>query len=131
MNSIDIDDIKIPVSIGELFDKYSILKIKSCKITDTNKQQLVTKELELLKPYLQLYDLDNKIYEELKRVNGELWIIEDKLRVKESLQTFDQEFIQLARKVYLTNDKRAAIKKEINMKFNSKIIEVKDYINYN
>lgn len=123
--------LKIPVSVGELFDKFSILEIKYSKITDTIKQQIVFKELKLLKPYLQQYNLDIKTYEKLKKFNSELWIIEDQLRIKESLKEFDQEFIQLARKVYLTNDKRATIKKDINMQFQSEIIEVKDYINYN
>ena len=122
--------LRIPVSVGELFDKFSILKIKFNKITDISKQQLVLKELELLKPYLQPYNLDTKIYEKLKTVNNELWIIEDQLRIKESIQEFDQEFIQLARKVYLTNDKRATIKKNINIQFQSEIIEVKNYMNY-
>lgn len=131
MNSTDIGDIKIPVSIGEVFDKYSILEIKLSKINNQNKKVLVSKESELLKPYLDKYPLDPAIYNNLKKVNTELWDIEDELRVKEFKKDFGEEFIQLARKVYLTNDKRAEIKRHINMLFKSEIIEIKDYIDMN
>tara|TARA_Y100000389_G_C17043185_1_gene309113 strand:+ start:44 stop:451 length:408 start_codon:yes stop_codon:yes gene_type:complete len=131
MNSTDIGDIKIPVSIGEVFDKYSILEIKLSKINNQNKKVLVSKESELLKPYLDKYPLDIAIYNNLKKVNTELWDIEDELRVKEFKKDFGEEFIQLARKVYLTNDKRAEIKRHINMLFKSEIIEIKDYIDMN
>ena len=121
---------RIPVSIGEIFDKYSILEIKLTKIKDIEKIKLVKKEKELLEPYILKYSLDNKIYESLKNVNNQLWEIEDKLRIKELEKDFNDEFIQLARKVYFTNDKRSVIKKKINLFFKSEIIEVKDYVNY-
>ena len=120
----------VPVSVGELFDKYSILEIKYNKINDIDKRNEVIKELNLLKPYLQKYDLDDNTYEHLKTVNNELWNIEDLLRIKESRDEFDDEFIQLARKVYFTNDTRASIKKYINIQFESEVIEVKEYIKY-
>ena len=120
----------IPVSIGEIFDKYSILEIKLTKIKDIKKIKLVKKEAELLKPYILKYSLDKEIYENLKNINSQLWDIEDTLRIKELQKDFNDEFIQLARKVYFTNDKRAEIKKKINFFFKSEIIEVKDYVDY-
>lgn len=122
--------VHIPVSIGELFDKYSILEIKHMKIKKPNKITQVKKELDFLKPYIQKYNLDIKVYEKLKNINLELWEIEDQLRNKEKLQIFDDTFIQLARNVYFTNDKRAEIKKNINIIFKSEIVEIKDYVNY-
>ena len=120
----------IPVSIGEIFDKYSILEIKLTKIKEIKKIKLVKKEAELLKPYILKYSLDKEIYENLKNINSQLWDIEDTLRIKELQKDFNDEFIQLARKVYFTNDKRAEIKKKINFFFKSEIIEVKDYVDY-
>lgn len=122
--------INIPVSIGELFDKYSILEIKHMKIKNHIKLTHIKKELDFLKQYIQKYNLDIKIYYELKNINLELWEIEDQLRNKEKLQIFDDTFIQLARNVYFTNDKRAEIKKNINIIFKSEIVEIKDYVNY-
>ena len=125
-----MEECKIHVSVGELFDKYSILEIKLIKIKDVHKLKLVFKELKLLEPQIQKYKLDSEIYDKLKIINTKLWNIEDKIRIKESLQEFDNEFIQLARDVYLSNDVRASIKKNINMIFKSEIIEVKEYVNY-
>ena len=122
--------VHIPVSIGELFDKYSILEIKHMKIKNPIKLTQVKKELDFLKPYIQKYNLDIKIYNELKNINLKLWEIEDQLRNKETLQIFDNTFIQLARNVYFTNDKRAEIKNNINVILKSEIIEVKDYVDY-
>ena len=122
--------VHIPVSIGELFDKYSILEIKHMKIKNPIKITQVKKELDFLKPYIQKYNLDIEVYEKLKNINLELWEIEDQLRNKEKLQIFDDTFIQLARNVYFTNDKRAEIKKNINIIFKSEIVEIKDYVNY-
>jgi hypothetical protein len=122
--------VHIPVSIGELFDKYSILEIKHMKIKNPIKLTQVKKELDFLKPYIQKYNLDIKIYHELKNINLKLWEIEDQLRNKEKLQIFDNTFIQLARNVYFTNDKRAQIKNNINVILKSEIIEVKDYVDY-
>ena len=125
-----MEECKIHVSVGELFDKYSILEIKLIKIKDVHKLKLVFKELKLLEPQIQKYKLDSEIYDKLKIINTKLWNIEDKIRIKESLQEFDNEFIQLARDVYFSNDVRASIKKNINMIFKSEIIEVKEYVNY-
>ena len=125
-----MEECKIHVSVGELFDKYSILEIKLIKIKDVNKLKFVFKELKLLEPQIQKYKLDSEIYDKLKIINTKLWNIEDKIRIKESLQEFDNEFIQLARDVYFSNDVRASIKKNITMIFKSEIIEVKEYVNY-
>ena len=125
-----MEECKIHVSVGELFDKYSILEIKLIKIKDVHKLKLVFKELKLLEPQIQKYKLDSEIYDKLKIINTKLWNIEDKIRIKESLQEFDNEFIQLARDVYFSNDVRSSIKKNINMIFKSEIIEVKEYVNY-
>jgi hypothetical protein len=125
-----MEECKIHVSVGELFDKYSILEIKLIKIKDVHKLKLVFKELKLLEPRIQKYKLDSEIYDKLKIINTKLWNIEDKIRIKESLQEFDNEFIQLARDVYFSNDVRSSIKKNINMIFKSEIIEVKEYVNY-
>ena len=120
----------IPVAIGELFDKFTILEIKKYKISDKSKLKHVNNEILYLKKYIEEYNLDKTIYDELKNVNLELWDIEDKLRVKESKGEFDDEFIQLARSVYFTNDKRFECKKKINNIFNSNIYEVKSYADY-
>lgn len=120
----------IPVSIGEVYDKYSILEIKQTKISDPLKLKHINTELEVLHPYILNYNLDENIYLELKNINLKLWGIEDKLRIKESKQEFDNEFIQLARSVYFTNDERGDVKKKINTIFNSQIYEVKSYIDY-
>lgn len=123
-------DCKIPVSIGEVFDKYSILEIKLSKIKNQEKKDLVSKEVELLKPYIEEYSLDEEIYGKLKNINTKLWEIEDMLRIKEHDKEFDEEFIQLARSVYFTNDERSEVKRHINMIFKSEIVEVKDYVDY-
>ena len=120
----------IPVAIGEVFDKFSILEIKKDKISDKSKLKHVDNEILYLKKYIEEYNLDKTIYDELKNVNLELWNIEDKIRVKESKGEFDDEFIQLARSVYFTNDKRFECKKKINSIFNSNIYEVKSYVDY-
>ena len=121
--------VSIPVSIGELWDKYSILEIKQEKIKDVDKLKYIKDELDYLEPFIK----DNKfdeLFNELKQVNLKLWTIEDDIREKELKNQFDDEFIHLARMVYKTNDIRAEIKKEINKKFNSLIHEVKSYKKY-
>jgi len=123
-----MNKILIPVSIGELFDKYSILQIKSEKITDTNKLILINKELNYLKTIINKFDLS--FLQNIKQINEKLWIIEDEIREKEAKNVFDDEFILLARLVYKTNDKRSQIKNEINSFFNSDIIDIKSYSNY-
>lgn len=124
--------VKIPVSIGELLDKISILKIKKHKISDKEKLYHVQQELDLLSK--QLDDFDNDIVinyiQALLDVNTLLWNIEDNIRNKEKNKEFDEEFIELARSVYINNDKRAKIKQQINIETKSDIVEVKSYKDY-
>lgn len=125
--------ITIPISIGELIDKLSILHVKQTMISDQNKLEFVNKEFELLYNFSSTY-LDNEqisnVYHELVDTNNSLWKIEDELRVKEKNKSFDDEFIDLARKVYLTNDIRFSLKNKINELTNSEIREQKDYVKY-
>jgi hypothetical protein len=123
---------KIEVSIGEIVDKLSILHIKKDNITDESKLENINKEYlylhEIVFSELKIsYDED---YARLLEVNKSLWVIEDDLRDKERINEFDQDFIDLARSVYYTNDKRAEIKKEINLKYGSLFVEEKSYKNY-
>ena len=120
----------IPISIGELFDKFSILEIKKNKISDNNKLAYVDKELGYLKQFTDTYNIDMSLYNKLKSINLKLWNIEDKLRIKEYNADFDEEFIELARSVYFVNDERSEVKKIINKIFNSDIFEVKSYVDY-
>lgn len=123
----------IPVSNGELIDKYTILLIKQEFINDTNKLKKVEDEINVLKSFVKelihKYDIE-ELMNNLKNINKELWNIEDNIRLKEKAQLFDKEFIELARSVYFTNDKRAIIKNNINEKTNSSIFEVKSYEKY-
>ena len=120
-----------PISIGELIDKITILEIKQIYMTGI-KLKNINKEMKLLKNILQDKNLEINIdlIKNLKKVNKKLWEIEDNIRIKESNQEFDEEFIKLARSVYIENDKRASIKKEINQKYNSELVEEKSYKNY-
>jgi len=120
----------IPVSLGELFDKYSILQIKYEKIKDNNKLLIIKKELEYLSIHISKYNLDLNLIQKIKNINEKLWEIEDKIREKEKEKCFDDEFIQLARLVYKTNDMRCNIKNEINSVLNSDISDIKSYTNY-
>jgi hypothetical protein len=123
--------VSVPVSIGELWDKHSILLIKYDKIKNPEKRNIVQREIELLEMLMNNYSYsDNELFINLKNVNELLWDIEDKIRIKEKNNLFDVEFIELARSVYFTNDKRAEIKGAINKKYNSDICEVKDYVIY-
>lgn len=99
-------------------------------IKDEEKFQNVKKEYLLLVNISAKYLIDSNLYTELKDKNNDLWIVEDKLRIKEKNQEFDDEFIQLARSVYHLNDKRSEIKKQINLKFGSDIVEEKSYEKY-
>ena len=120
-----------PVSLGELIDKITILEIKKMHMSGI-KLKNVNKEIKLLKKILQDKNLniDIDLINNLKQINNNLWEIEDNIRIKEFNQKFDKEFIQLARSVYKENDKRASIKKEINQKYNSELVEEKSYNNY-
>jgi hypothetical protein len=120
----------IPVSIGELCDKYTILLIKKDNIYDNDKLTHINNEISLLKPLILEYNINDTIINELLMCNKKLWDIEDRIRIKEFNKEFDDEFIQLARSVYFNNDNRALIKKEISILYNSNIIEVKSYVNY-
>ena len=126
-----LSTILAPISIGELIDKITILEIKQIHMTGI-KLKNINKEVKLLKSILQDKNLEINIdlIKNLKKINKNLWDIEDNIRIKESNQEFDKEFIQLARSVYKENDKRAAIKKEINQKYKSELIEEKSYENY-
>jgi predicted nucleic acid-binding Zn-ribbon protein len=114
----------IPVSVGELIDKITILEIKSM-FTDNEYIKRELEELNKIKSSITQYILEHEI--ELKKVNEKLWKIEDKIREKEKLKEFDEEFIELARQVYITNDKRAEIKTKINIQTNSNFREIKLY----
>ena len=126
--------IKIELSIGELLDKISILQIKAERIDDPSKVKNINKELDVLmslwndSPYSDV-NLSSEI-NDLKNINEALWDIEDKIRDKERNQVFDKDFIELARSVYFTNDKRAEIKRIINGKTGSELIEEKSYSDY-
>jgi len=125
--------VTIPVSVGELIDKLSILQVKKLKITNTEGLKYVSEEFELLYNQSEIYFNVNEIkslYESLTEVNSSLWDVEDKLRVFESEKKFDNEFIELSRKVYYTNDERFRLKNKINLITSSKIREVKDYKPY-
>ena len=127
---MDLSTPTVPISVGELFDKFSILEIKKEKIKDQQKLKHVNNEIFLLKKLTSKYNLDPMLYNKLKKVNLSLWEVEDKLRIKEKNKEFDNIFIDLARCVYFTNDRRAEIKKEINKKMGSFIFEIKDYCKY-
>jgi len=126
-----LSTILAPISIGELIDKITILEIKQIYMTGI-KLKNINKEMKLLKNILQEQNLEINIdlIKNLKKINKKLWEIEDNIRIKESNQEFDEEFIKLARSVYIENDKRAFIKKEINQKYNSDLVEEKSYKNY-
>lgn len=126
--------ISAPISFGELVDKITILEIKSERIDDAEKVANVKHELEILEStWAESSQGAADISEakgRLKSVNEALWDIEDKIRLKEQARAFDDEFIELARAVYVTNDKRAAIKKEINLALGSELVEEKSYQDY-
>ncbi|MHC1479181.1 DUF6165 family protein [Frateuria aurantia] len=126
--------IQVPVSYGELIDKITILEIKSQHITDAAKLANVRTELDLLNATWAAHpaaatDISAE-KAELLAVNQALWNIEDDIRIKEKAKAFDQQFIELARAVYVTNDKRAAIKRDINTRLGSALVEEKSYQDY-
>jgi hypothetical protein len=120
----------IEISIGEAFDRLTILKIKSEMIKDEAKLTNVMKEYfylqNLLKEELEV-DEDNEYFKRLFNINSKLWVVEDKLREYEKKHEFAEDFIKLARSVYLLNDARAMIKKEINLAYGSQFVEEKSY----
>ena len=128
-----MNDILVPISPGELLDKITILRIKSARMRDAAKVANVRLELSLLeKTWREAVGGADVSAEEqgLQAVNERLWVIEDDIREKERAQAFDARFIELARAVYIENDERAAIKKRLNAKLGSRIVEEKSYQSY-
>ncbi len=125
---------QVPVSVGEVLDKITILQIKLAHISDAAKRVNIQNELDALLPLVAgdafTTDQMQGLMAELKAVNEALWDIEDDIREKEAAKSFDAEFIRLARAVYVTNDKRAEIKKQINLATGSALIEEKSYESY-
>jgi 5'-deoxynucleotidase YfbR-like HD superfamily hydrolase len=126
--------VNVEISIGEFFDKITILEIKKERIHDAEKLANITKELDALNALLDRLpfsraDVQAEV-DELKTINEKLWVIEDDIRDKESSKEFDERFIELARSVYFTNDKRSDVKRAINLKLGSGFIEEKSYEEY-
>ena len=127
---------KIPseTSAGELLDKISILEIKRERVKDKTNLEEIDKEYKILKKVqnsdIEITEKLKTLFKEIKEVNLNLWNIEDKLRICEKIKDFGQTFVELARGVYLNNDKRSKIKSEINKILGSNIREIKQYVNY-
>jgi hypothetical protein len=123
---------KIEVSNGELVDKVSILSIKLEKFKSKQKRANVQKEYDLLYPAMRSIGItaDSPEFLDLREINLRLWDIEDRIRKKEAYQIFDETFIHLARSVYLENDKRSNIKRTINERTQSSLVEEKEYVDY-
>ena len=126
--------IEVEVSAGEFLDKLTILEIKADRINNPEKLENITKELTILREIWTCSPLSNisinDELDELRIINEQLWEIEDDIREKEASQEFDDRFIQLARSVYFTNDKRADIKRILNNKLGSTLLEEKSYSDY-
>ena len=124
------------ISAGELLDKLTILEIKLIEIENLEKKKVIKEEIKALKEAVDKFIDWNKnidvalLYRELRLTNKKLWVIEDKIRIHEKKKDFSKDFIELARNVYLNNDKRAKIKSEINNLLESNIKEVKQYTDY-
>ncbi len=129
-----MENIHVPVSPGEVLDKITILEIKSERMTDPQKVANVRVELELLqKTWAAAITGDDTIrdlHAQLKEINEALWEIEDDIRDKERAKEFDERFIELARSVYFTNDRRSEVKKKLNLHLGSQIVEEKSYQDY-
>ena len=125
----------VPVSYGELIDKISILEIKAQRISDAAKLANVQKELDALlatwlaHPASMAASIED-LWAGLRGVNGQLWDIEDRIRIKQGQGAFDAEFIELARAVYFINDDRARLKRELNARLGSELVEEKSYASY-
>ena len=129
-----MNKILVEVSVGELFDKISILEIKKDKIKDKEKLKFIIDEYNLLKEQMTKKvktdeNLD-RLFESLKDINSKLWVIEDDKRLCEKNSDFSEKFIKLSRDIHFLNDKRASIKLEINNHTSSKIKEIKQYTSY-
>ena len=129
-----MSQISVPIAYGELIDKITILEIKSERIRDAAKLANVRVELDLLNDTWGTNPASSTDIAaeraELRRVNEALWDIEDRIRLKEKAKAFDTEFVELARSVYIRNDERAAIKRAINTKLGSTLVEEKSYQDY-
>lgn len=129
-----MEQILVPVSPGEVLDKITILEIKSERMSDPAKLKNVRRELELLSETwskrVSADEVVRSLHAELKSINESLWEIEDDIRDKERAREFDDRFIELARSVYVTNDRRAAAKKALNEHLGSDIVEEKSYQDY-
>jgi hypothetical protein len=129
-----MENILVPVSPGEVLDKITILEIKSERMTDPEKLANVRAELALLQDTwakaVREDEVVRDLHAQLKEINESLWVIEDDIRDKERVREFDQRFIELARSVYFTNDRRSAVKKQLNLHLGSRIIEEKSYRDY-
>lgn len=127
-------NVNVEISIGEFFDKVTILEIKRERIQDEEKLKNINNELDALNTLLEQlpFSRDQVADEvgELKAINEKLWVIEDDIRDKEAAKSFDQEFIELARSVYITNDRRSEVKRDINIKLGSSFVEEKSYEQY-
>lgn len=117
----------IPISIGELWDKYTILLIKKEKIQCTEKLGHVNKEIEELLPFVERFPIEKELLDRIHSINKTLWELEDAIRDKDRLGDFGPEFITISRNIYQTNDNRYNAKREINTYHNSTIMEVKSY----
>ena len=129
-----MENIHVPVSPGEVLDKITILEIKSERMEDPEKVANVRVELKLLQDtWAQAINDDDVIrdlHAQLKEINEALWEIEDDIRDKERVKDFDERFVELARAVYFTNDRRSEVKKKLNLHLGSQIIEEKSYQDY-
>jgi len=129
-----MENIRVPVSPGEVLDKITILEIKSERMSDPDKLANVRVELDLLQSTwsnaVQEDDVIRDLHAQLKEINEKLWEIEDDIRDKERVREFDDRFIELARSVYFTNDHRSQVKKALNLHLGSQIIEEKSYQDY-
>lgn len=127
-------NVNVEISIGEFFDKITILEIKRARINDPAKLVNINKELDVSNQLLAGLPFSREQVkaevEELKKINEKLWVIEDDIRDKEAKKEFDQVFIDLARAVYITNDRRSEVKREINLKLGSDFVEEKSYEKY-
>jgi predicted DNA-binding antitoxin AbrB/MazE fold protein len=123
---------KVEISIGGLVDRVSILSIKLSKIKDPEKLKNIRLEYDMLVVSMQQtgIDVNNGVFKQLQEINLKLWDIENGLRSKEAKKEFDDEFIELARSVYINNDERAALKRKISIDFGSAIIEENEYSQY-
>ena len=129
-----MNKILVEVSVGELFDKISILEIKKDKIKDEEKLKYIVDEYNLLKEQMvdkvKLNEKLSGLFDALKDINSKLWVIEDDKRLCEKNSNFGEKFIKLSRDIHFLNDKRASIKLEINNQTGSKIKEIKEYTSY-